>query len=50
MFGDYLVCFNWNVAKEYLRSPHDTDKEYVFIANHNSYMDIPPLVMTFNNL
>lgn len=25
--------------------PHDVTKQYVFVANHSSYMDIPPIVL-----
>jgi len=29
---------------EIYEAPHATDKQYVFVANHISYMDIPPIV------
>ncbi|MDB5249151.1 MAG: 1-acyl-sn-glycerol-3-phosphate acyltransferase [Segetibacter sp.] len=28
--------------------PHDTSREYIFTANHSSYMDIPPIVVAIN--
>ncbi|MDP1843684.1 MAG: lysophospholipid acyltransferase family protein [Sediminibacterium sp.] len=30
--------------KEHYEAPHDKTKQYIFVANHISYMDIPPLV------
>ncbi len=27
---------------------HDASKQYIFVANHISYMDIPPIVLTMN--
>ena len=31
--------------KEIYETPHDKDKQYIFVANHSSYMDIPCIVM-----
>lgn len=31
--------------KEVYETPHDTTKQYIFVANHSSYMDIPCIVM-----
>lgn len=31
--------------KEIYEAPHDTGKQYIFVANHISYMDIPPIVL-----
>ncbi len=28
--------------------PHDASRQYIFVANHISYMDIPPAVITIN--
>lgn len=28
--------------------PHDASRQYIFVANHISYMDIPPAVITLN--
>src|SRR3954462_8134052 len=28
--------------------PHDTSRQYIFVANHISYMDIPPVVMALS--
>lgn len=30
---------------EIFEQPHDSSKQYIFVANHISYMDIPPLVL-----
>jgi 1-acyl-sn-glycerol-3-phosphate acyltransferase len=32
--------------KEIYESPHDKDKQYVFVANHTSYMDIPSVFLS----
>lgn len=49
----YTVCKIWAIVfyfltgirhKEIYESPHDTSKQYIFIANHISYMDIPAAV------
>lgn len=31
--------------KEIYEAPHDRNKQYIFVANHSSYMDIPCIVM-----
>jgi 1-acyl-sn-glycerol-3-phosphate acyltransferase len=31
--------------KEIYEAPHDKNKQYIFVANHSSYMDIPCIVM-----
>lgn len=31
--------------QEIFEYPHDSSKQYIFVANHISYMDIPPLVL-----
>lgn len=31
--------------KEIFEHPHDTSKQWVFVANHISYIDIPPIVL-----
>lgn len=52
----YKVCGAWGYVwytligmwhKNIYEVPHDTSREYIFTANHISYMDIPPLVMSF---
>jgi 1-acyl-sn-glycerol-3-phosphate acyltransferase len=49
----YKICRMWArtwyfligvVHKEIYEQPHDTSRQYIFVANHISYMDIPPLV------
>jgi 1-acyl-sn-glycerol-3-phosphate acyltransferase len=51
----YKVCKIWASTwymlvgirhLEYFESPHDTMKQYIFVANHISYLDIPPIVIT----
>lgn len=31
--------------KEIYEAPHDKSRQYIFVANHSSYMDIPSIVM-----
>ncbi len=33
---------------EIYESPHNTKKQYIFVANHISYMDIPPIVLSIH--
>lgn len=49
----YKICSLWARIwylligirhKEIFESPHDKSRQYIFVANHNSYMDIPPIV------
>jgi 1-acyl-sn-glycerol-3-phosphate acyltransferase len=53
----YKVCKVWGFMwyffigvrhKNIYEVPHDKSKEYIFVANHTSYMDIPPVVLAFN--
>jgi 1-acyl-sn-glycerol-3-phosphate acyltransferase len=50
----YKTCNVWGTIwyfligvkhKEIYESPHDTGRQYIFVANHSSYMDIPCIVM-----
>lgn len=50
----YRLCMLWAHTwyfligvkhEELYESPHDPTKQYIFVANHISYMDIPPLVL-----
>lgn len=50
----YKTCNIWGKTwyfligikhKEIYEVPHDTTKQYIFVANHSSYMDIPCIVM-----
>ncbi len=50
----YKACNVWGVIwffliglkyKEIYEAPHDKKKQYIFVANHSSYMDIPCIVM-----
>lgn len=49
----YQLCRFWATSwyvligirhKEIYEHPHDRSRQYIFVANHISYMDIPPLV------
>ncbi len=51
----YQLCRYWGIAwyfftgirhKEIYEFPHDRSRQYIFVVNHISYMDIPPLVLT----
>jgi 1-acyl-sn-glycerol-3-phosphate acyltransferase len=53
----YKICKGWGVLwyfllgirhKNVYESPPDTSKQYIFTANHTSYMDIPPIVLAMN--
>lgn len=50
----YKLCMLWAQTwyvligirhQEIFEHPHDSSKQYIFVANHISYMDIPPLVL-----
>ena len=50
----YQLCKYWGTIwyamigirhKEIYEHPHDRSKQYIFVANHISYMDIPPIVL-----
>lgn len=50
----YQVCKAWGYTwyffvgmrhKNVYEVPHDTNGTYIFVANHTSYMDIPPIVI-----
>lgn len=49
----YQLCRFWGIIwyflvgirhREIYEHPHDRSKQYIFVANHISYMDIPPIV------
>lgn len=49
----YVICKGWAIAwyalvgirhKEIYETPHNKGRQYIFIANHTSYMDIPAAV------
>ncbi len=51
----YKVCKAWGQLwylligishKDIYEFPHDATRQYIFVANHISYMDIPPAVIT----
>ena len=53
----YKVCGIWGYAwyalvgiwqKNIYEVPHDKSGRYIFVANHISYMDIPPVVMSIH--
>lgn len=50
----YKVCYAWAKIwyitvgishKEIYKATHNKNKQYIFVANHISYMDIPPIVL-----
>lgn len=50
----YQLCRTWAIGwywlvgirhKEIYELPHDRSRQYIFVANHISYMDIPPIVL-----
>ena len=50
----YQLCRGWATAWYFLtgirhaeiyEAPHDRSRQYIFVANHISYMDIPPIVL-----
>ncbi len=50
----YKICKTWGWIwylligirhEEILESPHDTKQQYIFVGNHSSYIDIPPIVL-----
>lgn len=51
----YTICKLWGKVwyffvgiqhKDIFEVPHDASRQYIFVANHISYMDIPPIVLT----
>jgi len=49
----YFVCRYWSkilyyfigfIHKEIYEAPHQFNRPHIFVGNHNSYMDIPPIV------
>src|SRR4051794_14741651 len=49
----YRVCHIWGIIwyvcigiwhKEIYEAPHDKNKQYIFVANHSSYMGIPAVI------
>ena len=50
----YRLCRYWGYSwyfltgirhKEIYEAPHDRTRQYIFVANHISYLDIPPIVL-----
>ncbi|MGL4359422.1 MAG: lysophospholipid acyltransferase family protein [Sediminibacterium sp.] len=50
----YNLCRIWGLTwyytigvqhREVYEAPHDRARQYIFIANHISYMDIPPIIL-----
>ncbi|MDB5230357.1 MAG: 1-acyl-sn-glycerol-3-phosphate acyltransferase [Chitinophagaceae bacterium] len=53
----YKLCSLWGHAwyltsgllhEEIYETPHDKSRQYIFVGNHISYMDIPPIVMSIH--
>jgi 1-acyl-sn-glycerol-3-phosphate acyltransferase len=42
----YFLVGIWH--KNIYDAPHDATRQYIFVANHISYMDIPPVVIALN--
>src|SRR5215216_4578180 len=49
----YRACNIWGIIwyacigirhKEIYEAPHDKHRQYIFVANHSSYMDIPAVI------
>lgn len=49
----YVICRLWGICwyflvgikhKEIYEAPHDFSRQYIFVANHSSYLDIPSAV------
>ena len=52
----YKACKTWGFCwyfsigikqENIYEAPHDSSSQYIFVANHISYMDIPPAFMSF---
>jgi len=53
----YKLCSLWSrlwyagigmTHHEIYESPHDRNRQYIFVGNHISYMDIPPIVLAIH--
>lgn len=53
----YKVCKVWGLVwyaligirhKNIYEVPHDVSRQYIFVANHSSFIDIPPIVVGMN--
>lgn len=53
----YIICKIWAQTwyavigithQNIFEFPHDASRQYIFVANHISYMDIPPAVITLS--
>jgi 1-acyl-sn-glycerol-3-phosphate acyltransferase len=53
----YKVCKAWGLTwyaligirhENIYEVPHDRSRQYIFVANHSSFMDIPPIVICMN--
>jgi len=42
----YITIGIWH--KEIYESPHNKNKQYIFIGNHISYLDIPPAILSIH--
>ena len=54
----YFICRYWSKIlylfigfkhKEIYEAPHQFNRPHIFVGNHNSYMDIPPVVLIAHN-
>ena len=53
----YTLCHIWAqtwyltvgiIHKEIYEAPHNTNQQYIFVGNHISYLDIPPVVLAIH--
>ncbi|MFY7965044.1 MAG: lysophospholipid acyltransferase family protein [Chitinophagaceae bacterium] len=53
----YKICSYWAgfwyitigiIHKEIYESEHDNKKQYIFVGNHISYLDIPPVILSIH--
>lgn len=53
----YKICRIWAglwyisvgiFHKEIYEVPHDKNKQYIFVGNHISYLDIPPIILSIH--
>lgn len=53
----YRICKLWSKVwyffigikhQDIYEAPHDATRQYIFVANHISYMDVPPAVISLN--
>jgi 1-acyl-sn-glycerol-3-phosphate acyltransferase len=48
IWGGVWFIFVGIYYKKIIESPHDCSKQYIFVGNHISYIDIPPLMLSIS--